>query len=94
VAVPDVEAVTPAHDELICRQGQLLPGLRLKGPPVCLSAVQWADLKARHLDVSPDGKSLIRTDYEKVRALTGHACESTVTGSATAGWVMGIPLCF
>jgi hypothetical protein len=79
---------------LVCRQGQLLPGLRLKGPPVCLSADRWADLKTRHQDVSPDGKSLISTDYEKARTLTGHVCQSMVTGSATSGWLMGIPLCF
>jgi beta-lactamase regulating signal transducer with metallopeptidase domain len=96
--MPQVETVTvrPARDEppLVCRRGELLPGSRLRGPEVCLDAARWAELKAKEQDVSPDGRSLVATDYERERNVKGHNCQIIQTGSATSGGGMGMPLCF
>ena len=75
--------------------GQMLPGTRLRGPRVCLTADKWAELKAKHQDIGPDGQTLVGTqEYEKERSVKGHNCQIIQTGSATSGGGMGMPLCF
>ena len=46
-------------DALTCRVPQPLPGSRLPGPQVCKTNRQWAQLRAGHQDIAPDGKTII-----------------------------------
>ena len=92
-ALPASEPQTTGP-ELVCRPPQLLSQSRLRGPTVCLTAQEWASLKARNQDVAPDGKTLIATDYERRRALTGHGCQSMTPYSLSNAGGAGIPNCF
>jgi hypothetical protein len=50
-------------DAVTCRASQLLPGSRvLQGPQVCKTNRAWADLRARHEDVGPDGMTVVYLD--------------------------------
>jgi beta-lactamase regulating signal transducer with metallopeptidase domain len=62
-------------DAITCRLPQLLPGSRiLLGPTVCQTNRIWADMQARHEDVSPDGKTVVYLDgFERQRA-AGQNC--------------------
>lgn len=86
-ALPESEAAP------VCRPPLQLIGSRLKGPPVCLSAQRWAELKAQHLDVAPDGQTLIATDYEQQRAMSGQGCPTGIPQTST-GAILGLPSCF
>lgn len=55
-------------DGVTCRLPQALPGSRLPGPRVCQTNRQWASLRARHEDITPDGASLILPDGSEQRA--------------------------
>jgi hypothetical protein len=46
-------------DAVTCRLPETLPGSRLPGPKVCQTNRQWASLRARHEDITPDGASII-----------------------------------
>lgn len=92
-ALPMTEAAA-VQTERVCRPPQRLPASRLMGPEICLTAVQWAALKARHQDVGPDGRVLIATDYDKQKALQGHRCDVSLPFTASAGWNAGMPNCF
>jgi hypothetical protein len=46
-------------DGVTCRVPEALPGSRLPGPRVCQTNRQWASLRARHEDITPDGESII-----------------------------------
>jgi beta-lactamase regulating signal transducer with metallopeptidase domain len=56
-----IAAATSADDAgaVICRRPQTLPGSRLPGPKVCLTNRAWAVLKARGLDIAPDGSTIV-----------------------------------
>ncbi len=88
---PSLPAV---ESERVCRSPQPLPNSRLKGPEVCLTAEEWAQLKADHQDVAPDGHSLVATDYERQRALTGHSCPPYMPFSVGNAGGAGMPTCF
>ena len=87
-------ALPAAEQEQVCRPPQQLSGSRLKGPEVCLPAEEWARLKANNQDIAPDGRTLVATDYEKERALTGHPCDVTQPFSASNAGGAGMPNCF
>ena len=59
VIVTEVRPTTalPMDDEVSCRKPQRLPGSRLLGPAVCLSAGAWAELVEQGKDISPDGRN-------------------------------------
>jgi beta-lactamase regulating signal transducer with metallopeptidase domain len=82
------------EDAVICRTRQRLVNSRLAGPEVCLHASQWDNLRAAGLDVSPDGKNIIRADYEKQKTLLGISCPPPPIPGATSGWTGGIAACF
>jgi beta-lactamase regulating signal transducer with metallopeptidase domain len=46
-------------DAITCRVPQQLPGSRLPGPEVCKANRIWAELRARHEEISPDGLQVI-----------------------------------
>jgi beta-lactamase regulating signal transducer with metallopeptidase domain len=49
-----------------CRSPEMLPGSRLPGPKVCQTNRQWASLRARHEDITPDGQGIIMPDGSEV----------------------------
>ncbi|HEY1876427.1 MAG TPA: M56 family metallopeptidase [Rhizomicrobium sp.] len=88
-------AVSPEpEDAVICRKPQQLVNSRLAGPEVCLHASHWSKLRTDGLDVSPDGKNIIRADYEKQKTLLGTACPPPPIPGATSGWSGGYAACF
>ena len=94
-AIPAPAVTTPeAEDALICRKPQRLADSRLPGPAVCLHASQWTMLHANGQDISPDGKSLVRTDYEKRKTLEASACPAPMNVGASTGWHGGSTDCF
>jgi hypothetical protein len=81
----------PAANELVCRRPQILPGSRLPGPTICKPQSEWAQLKARGLDVAPDGRIYGLSDYEKARTLAARSCPGVAPGASTAGnWIVGV----
>ena len=56
------EAAAGEADAITCREPQPIPGSRLLGPQVCRTGRQWADLRARHQDIGPDGRTIIQLD--------------------------------
>jgi beta-lactamase regulating signal transducer with metallopeptidase domain len=52
-------------DSLTCRVPQQLPGSRLPGPQVCKTNRQWAQLRAAHQDIGPDGRTIVQLDGAK-----------------------------
>ena len=91
---PALPAISDSEDALVCRKPETLIGSRFPGPVVCLHADQWAKLQASGLDVGPDGRSIIRSDYEKQRALTGESCPQPQNVGASTGWSGGSVNCF
>ena len=85
-------------DSVTCRLPEALPGSRLPGPRVCQTNRQWAELRARHEDIAPDGQSVIRPDGSEEHA--GYLVRNCVlVGRITANWVansLGLPVsvCF
>jgi hypothetical protein len=78
---------TPADDTL-CRRPQTLPGTRLPGPTICKPKSEWAALRAKKLDVWPDGIIYSSVEYQKNRSLAARFCGSTGPGASTANsWV-------
>ena len=92
--LPEIPALSGEDDALVCRRPETLVGSRLPGPAVCLHAAQWAKLRASGLDVGPDGRSIIRSDYEKQRALTGESCPQPQNVGASTGWIGPSVNCF
>jgi hypothetical protein len=87
-------AAPQTEDTLVCRKPQRLTSSRLPGPEVCLKADQWTALHAKGLDISPDGASTIRIDYEKQKMLAGSQCPQSMLIGASTGWVNGATACF
>lgn len=83
-----------SDDALVCRKPQQLSSSRLAGPEVCLKASQWTALHANGMDIGPDGRSIIRTDYEKQKTLTASQCPQSMIIGASTGWVNGSTSCF
>jgi hypothetical protein len=94
-AIPaPVVATSEAEAALVCRKPQRLADSRLFGPTVCLHVSQWARLHAGGQDISPDGRSLISTDYEKQKTLLGSSCPAPMNVGASTGWHGGSTDCF
>ncbi|HEX4178481.1 MAG TPA: M56 family metallopeptidase, partial [Rhizomicrobium sp.] len=55
-------------DSVTCRIPETLPGSRLPGPRVCQTNRQWASLRARHEDITPDGEGIILPNGGEQRA--------------------------
>jgi beta-lactamase regulating signal transducer with metallopeptidase domain len=49
-------------DGITCRVPQELPGSRLAGPQVCKPNRTWAELRANHQEISPDGRMIVYLD--------------------------------
>jgi len=92
--LPALPALNDSEDALVCRRPELLTGSRLPGPEICLRASQWAKLRTDGLDVSPDGKNIIRSDYEKQKTLAGGSCPQALNVGASTGWSGGSVSCF
>jgi beta-lactamase regulating signal transducer with metallopeptidase domain len=93
ISAPAVAA--PQSDSpIVCRRPEQLFNSRLTGPEVCLRAEQWAKLHANGQDISPDGRSVIRTDYEKERAMAGSPCPQHMSIGASTGWQASSIACF
>jgi beta-lactamase regulating signal transducer with metallopeptidase domain len=58
---PPGMANPPAADPVLCRPPQQLPGSRLFGPKICRTQSEWAGLRIRNEDVSPDGRQVVQT---------------------------------
>jgi beta-lactamase regulating signal transducer with metallopeptidase domain len=80
---------TPDADPVTCRKPQQLADSHLPGPEVCLHESEWAKLKARNEDVTPDGQALFRTDYTK--QLDGKMCPGAFSPGATGGFAFTPP---
>lgn len=88
VVVTQLRAAPPVlEDETVCRKPQPLPGSRLKGPAVCLTTSQWAELASQGRDIGPDGRNIVASAvaYEKTATLSPQSCIRTGGGSATTG---------
>ncbi|HEY2010434.1 MAG TPA: M56 family metallopeptidase [Rhizomicrobium sp.] len=55
-------------DRVTCRVPEALPGSRLPGPRICQTNREWASLRARHEDITPDGESIILPDGSEMHA--------------------------
>lgn len=94
-AIPAPSApASKTKDVLVCRKPEQLSSSRLTGPEVCLNASQWAALHVKGMDVSPDGRSMIRIDYEKRKTLLGSSCPAPMNVGASTGWTGGSTNCF
>ncbi|HVW74677.1 MAG TPA: M56 family metallopeptidase [Rhizomicrobium sp.] len=82
-------------DSVTCRVPEALPGSRLPGPKVCQTNRQWASLRARHEDITPDGEGIILPNGGEQRAgyvvvdcprerITVTGAPNTLTTSASA----------
>ena len=78
----------PVDDTVTCRKGEPLPGSRLRGPSVCLTASQWAELAAQGKDVSPSGRGYVvsAAAFEKNNTIRPPSCIPTGSGSATTAF--------
>jgi hypothetical protein len=87
-------------DIVTCRSPEPLPGSRLPGPKVCQTNRQWASLRARHEDITPDGAGIILPNGSELQA--GFAALNcareriTGTGPAISTAVFGVQanVCF
>lgn len=75
VPLPPALAEEAPAQEIVCRPPQPQTDSRLLGPRVCKPKSQWDDLHAQGLDISADGKSVVRS--EKARTLNPQACGSS-----------------
>jgi hypothetical protein len=84
-------------DPIVCRLPQPLPGSRFSGPTICKSKSEWAQLRARGKDISPDGRSVVDADTEKYRTLNPQPCRPGTMGgggATTANFTIFSPVCF
>jgi beta-lactamase regulating signal transducer with metallopeptidase domain len=84
-------------DGMTCRAPEVLPGSRLPGPKVCQTNRQWASLRARHEDITPDGQGIIRPDGTEQQS--GYAAINCALGRVTGAGntnVLSVPasVCF
>ncbi len=88
VVVTQLRAAPPVLvEETVCRKPQPLSGSRLKGPAVCLTSSQWAELASRGHDIGPDGRTYVASAvvFERTATLNPQPCIRTGGGSATTG---------
>ena len=87
-------------DGVTCRAPEALPGSRLPGPRVCETNRQWASLRARHEDITPDGESIILPNGGEMHAgyavLTCSMQRITGTGPGVSNAVLSVAtkVCF
>jgi len=86
-------------DGITCRSPQALPGSRLPGPKICQTNRQWASLRARHEDITPDGQGIIMPDGSEQHS--GFATLNCALGRVTGNGnqisnILGVPasVCF
>ena len=86
-------------DGITCRSPEALPGSRLPGPKVCQTNRQWANLRARHEDITPDGHGIIMPDGSEQHS--GFAMLNCALGRVTGNGnqisnILGVPasVCF
>jgi beta-lactamase regulating signal transducer with metallopeptidase domain len=75
-------------DGMTCRSPEVLPGSRLPGPKVCQTNRQWASLRARHEDITPDGQGIIRPDGTEQQS--GFAAINCVVGRVTGNGITNV----
>jgi len=93
-ALPAAEPAAITQTKPVCRPPQRLSNSRLRGPAVCLTADEWAQLKAEHKDVAPDGRTVVTTNYEEQRAVAGHSCNTNTPYTLSNAGGAGMPNCF
>ncbi len=92
IVLPTLPAIEPAYgDDMFCRRPEALPGKRLLGPTICKPQSEWAALRAKGLDVAPNGSVYSLSTYQKNRALTARFCSSAGMPGATMGNRWAIP---
>jgi hypothetical protein len=84
-------------DAVTCRSPEALPGSRLPGPQVCQTNRQWASLRARHEDITPDGQGIIMPDGTEMQS--GFAVLNCAMGRVSGNGIsnaLGVPasVCF
>lgn len=90
-ALPGEIPAAPSSDEIFCRRPEPLPGRRIAGPSICKPKSEWAALRARGLEVAPDGSIYGGTAYEKNRTLAARTCPGIAPGATSAAsWVVGV----
>ena len=88
------EQAEPASDPLRCRKSEQLRGSHLSGPAVCLRQSEWGLLKAKGLELLPDGRS-VAASYEKRRSVDNPGCPlPNIVGSATTGMSSTFSICY
>jgi beta-lactamase regulating signal transducer with metallopeptidase domain len=82
---------------ITCRVPEPLPGSRLPGPKICQTNRQWAALRARHEDITPDGESITLPDGSMRHASNAvlNCSRERLTGSGIFSMI-GLPVdvCF
>jgi hypothetical protein len=90
-AHPGEITAAPSSGVKFCRRPEPLPGKRIAGPSICKPKSEWAALRARGLEVAPDGSIYGGTAYEKNRTLAARTCPGIAPGATSAGsWVIGV----
>jgi hypothetical protein len=82
-------------DAVTCRVPQQLPGSRLPGPAICKANRLWAELRARHEDIMPDGRQVIALDAaERNRMSYPTRCQAVGRGSTSQLFDLPTSICF
>jgi beta-lactamase regulating signal transducer with metallopeptidase domain len=84
-------------DAITCRVPQQLPGSRLPGPEVCKANRLWAELRARHEEITPDGRQVIALDaVERNRMSNPTRCQAVAVALGATSRVFDVPtsICF
>lgn len=84
-------------DGVTCRVPEVLPGSRLPGPKICQTNRQWAALRARHEDITPDGESVMLPDGSMMHASNAvlNCSQERLMGNGISN-MLGLPVdvCF
>jgi hypothetical protein len=91
VPMPQLAQETPPQaseaansDVLVCRPPQTLPDSRLMGPKVCLPQQEWNWMKARGLQLMPDGRTLAGI-HDGSQVMSPFFCQAPSGTSTTTG---------
>jgi len=96
---PNTDALTPLQQamraldprgegdprQVTCRVPQPMPGSRLRGPEVCKTNREWAQIAANRQVLSPDGQTLTST------ALNSRNCADPRLGNIQPGSMKAVP---
>lgn len=80
-------------DAVTCRLPEVLPASRLPGPRLCQTNRQWAELRARHEDIAPDGQTMIYPVTSQRYQRMPNCLALRMTGPGISGNI-GLPVNF